>query len=177
MSWRAPALVGLVVAPAIAAVALDQTGHRGTALVAMVLFLGIGAVVMVGAHLRNSTDVSDRHRRGDRARQRDYGRAFRTGRLPDDPSGDADLRRRAVAHRASMEQAPTSLYGGALAFGILNLGLGVARGRTSAIVLGAVLTVVMLSALALRPLAWRRLDRLDAVLDARAASARPAPTG
>lgn len=130
-------------------------------------FLALMAIVGVTAYRKAREPDAERAAR--RASQREFARALRRDRLPDDPGHDEAIRRLVAEHRSQMASAlPAGFYVG-LAFGLLCIALGLLRGRIGTVLLGAAVVLLWVALLPLRRRRLRTLDRLDAELDARRA--------
>ena len=159
---------GAIVA-AVGIIVLDQTGHGDLVRMGTVAFLALTAIVGVVAYVKASEPDVDRA--AHRASQKEFARALRRGRLPEDPTHDEAIRRLAAEHRSRMASVR---YVG-VACGLVFIVLGLLRGRIGTVVFGAALVLLWVAVLPLRRRRLRTLDRLDAALDARRADdTRPA---
>lgn len=168
MSRTGTLLAGVAVVAAVGLIVLDQSGHRSVVEAGTVVYAIAVVVVGVVAHLRRAQPEPERSARSA------FARMLRGGPLPPDPSQDAAIRQLADEHRTQMSGhrwAPWITF----AWGFSMVVGGALNERPRSTVIGA---AVVLLAVGMRPMRRRRLarlDRLDAALDARAASARPGP--
>ncbi len=104
-----------------------------------------------------------------RASQKELGRALRRGRLPEDPTHDEAIRRLAAEHRSRMASAYLRALGPGLALGTLAVVVGLARERPGSVLFGVGWLLLAVAMVPIQRRNVRRLDRLDAALDARRA--------